>query len=390
VTRAWRFALEHYVVLPLGGLIAIVWANTDAVSYFQVAQALAFVVNDIGMAFVLAYLAQEVIEAALPGGTLYPWRRTMVPIIAGVGGTLGAIAVYAAYVHAGDEEVLAQGWPIACAVDILVCLAIARSIFHRGAAVAFLLLLAIASDVVGLTVISRPRLVADAHPAAAVLIVAAIAVSVVLKQSGTRSFWPYLGLSGPLAWLGCYWAGLHPALALLPIVAFFPRSARDVNAIARPDRGAHRKASHFEAVFEYPVQGIAFLFGLVNAGVLLRGFGTGTWAVLTASLVGRPAGILAAVGIAVAAGLPLPRQIGWRELIVMALAASPSLGFGLFVAAAVFPDGPLLIETKMGAIATGAGVLLALAAARLLRVGRFAYLAAPGQRVRAQVTKERA
>ena len=64
MTRVWRFALEHYVLLPLGGLIAIVWANTDAVGSFQVAQALAFVVNDIGMAFVLAYLAQEVIEAA--------------------------------------------------------------------------------------------------------------------------------------------------------------------------------------------------------------------------------------------------------------------------------------------------------------------------------------
>jgi Na+:H+ antiporter, NhaA family len=96
------------------------------------------------------------------------------------------------------------------------------------------------------------------------------------------------------------------------------------------------------------------------------------------------------VGVAVAAGLPLPRHIGWRELIVMALAASPSLAFGLFVAAAVFPDGPLLIETKMGAIATAAGVLLALAAARLLCVGRFAHLAAPGQRVQAHVTKERA
>jgi NhaA family Na+:H+ antiporter len=390
VTRAWRFALEHYAVLPLAGLIAIVWANTYSVSYFQVAHALAFVVNDIGMAFVLAYLAQEVIEAALPGGTLHPWRRTMVPVIAGVGGTLGAIAVYAAYVHAGDEEVLAQGWPIACVVDLLFCLAIARTIFRRTVAVTFVLLLAIASDVVGLTVISRPRLVADAHPAAAVLIVAAIGASVVLSRSGVRSVWPFLFLSGPLAWLGCYGAGVHPALALLPIVPFFPRSARDLNAIARPNQGVHRTASHFEHVFEYPMQVIAFLFGLVNAGVLLHGFGTGTWAVLTASLVGRPVGILAAVSIAVAAGLPLPRHIGWRELIVIALAASPSLPFGLFVAAAVFPDGPLLIETKMGAISTAAGVLLALAVARLLRVGRFAHLAAPRQGVQAHVTQERA
>ena len=66
------------------------------------------------------------------------------------------------------------------------------------------------------------------------------------------------------------------------------------------------------------------------------------------------------------------------------------LAFGLFFATAVFPDGPLLIETKMGAIATAAGALLALAAARLLWVGRFAHLAAPGQRVHAQATKERA
>jgi NhaA family Na+:H+ antiporter len=390
VTRAWRFALEHYVALPLGGVMAIVWANADPVSYFQVAQALAFAVNDVGMAFVLGYLAQEVIEAALPGGVLHPWRRTIVPVIAGIGGSLGAIAVYAAIIHAGDEEVLARGWPIASAVDILFCLAIARSIFRRSVAVTFLLLLAIASDVVGLTLISRPRLVADVHPAAAVLIVAAIGASVVLRRSGVRSFWPYLCLSGPLAWLGCYWAGLHPALALLPIVPFLPHSARDLDRIARPDRRVHSTASHFEAVFEYPVQGVAFLFGLVNAGVLLRGFGTGTWAVLTASLAGRPVGILAAVGIAVAAGLPLPRHIGWRELIVMALAASPSLAFGLFFAAAVFPDGPLLIETKMGAISTAAGVLVALAAARVLRVGRFAGLAVPRHGVHAPVTKERA
>src|SRR5882762_1048343 len=124
------------------------------------------------MKFVLAYLSLEVIEAALPGGTLHPCRRTLLPVIAGVGGSLGAIAVYAAYIHAGDEEVLAQGWAIACAVDTLFCLAVARGVFRRGVAVTFLLLLAIVTDVVGLTVISRQRLAADVHPAASVLIVA--------------------------------------------------------------------------------------------------------------------------------------------------------------------------------------------------------------------------
>jgi hypothetical protein len=50
---------------------------------------------------------------------------------------------------------------------------------------------------------------------------------------------------------------------------------------------------------------------------------------------------------------------------------SSGFTFGLLFAPAVFPLGPLLIETKMGAIATAAGALLAIAAARELHVGRY-------------------
>jgi hypothetical protein len=177
---------------------------------------------------------------------------------------------------------------------------------------------------------------------------------------------------------------MHPAIALLPIIPFLRHTARDADNL-EPGAvgGAHESVSHFEYAFKYPVQVIALLFGFVNTGVLMRGFGTGTWGVLVASLVGRPAGILAAVGVAVAAGLRLPRGMGWREMVVIALAASTSLTFGVFFAAAVFPNGPLLTETRMGAISTVAGLLLALAAARLFRVGRFASLACP-ERVHAQ------
>ena len=93
---------------------------------------------------------------------------------------------------------------------------------------------------------------------------------------------------------------------------------------------------------------------------------------LVAALVGRPLGILIAVGLAVAAGLQLPRRLGWRELVIVALVASSGFTFALFFATAVYPVGPALSQTKMGAMATVAGALLALAAARLLRVGRFA------------------
>ena len=120
------------------------------------------------------------------------------------------------------------------------------------------------------------------------------------------------------------------------------------------------------------MQVVLFLFGLVNAGVALRGYDTGSSAVLLAALVGRPAGILAAVGLAVLAGLHLPRHLGWRELVVLALATSSGFTIALFFATAVVAIGPVLTQLTIGALATGVGLLLAFGAARLLHIGRFA------------------
>ncbi len=82
--------------------------------------------------------------------------------------------------------------------------------------------------------------------------------------------------------------GLHPALALVPIVPFLPHEPRRRDLVRRPpdDDAVH----HAEHEWNGVVQVVLFLFGLVNAGVILRGYDTGTWAVLTAALsAGRSA-----------------------------------------------------------------------------------------------------
>ena len=266
----------------------------------------------------------------------------------------------------------ALGWPIASAVDIAVAFLVARSIFGRHAAVTFLLLLTIASDAIGLLLVSQRFPVGDLHAGAPSLVIFAIAIAYGLRQSKVRGIWPYILICGPLAWFGCFWSGVHPALALLPIIPFLPHTARELNPVIDLSGGRHQAAAHFEYVFRYPVQVVAFLFGLVNGGVLMRGFGSGTWAVIAAALVGRPVGILVAIALALAAGLRLPRRLGWRDMVVVAFAASSGFTFALFFAAAAIPVGPSLIQAKLGALATVAGTLLALAAARVLRVGRFA------------------
>ena len=118
--------------------------------------------------------------------------------------------------------------------------------------------------------------------------------------------------------------------------------------------------------------GVLFLFGLVNAGVPLHGWEEGTWALPVAVLVGRPIGVLAAAGLAVAAGLHLPQHLRWADVAVIGCITSIGLVMALFFAAAAMPTGPLLDELKTGGLVTAAGALVALGAALALHVGRFA------------------
>ena len=156
---------------------------------------------------------------------------------------------------------------------------------------------------------------------------------------------------------------------MLPIVPFLPHEPRRQNPFAQPpdDDAVH----HFEHEWNYLAQVVLFLFGLVNAGVVLRSYDTGTWAIMLGALVGRPLGVLAGVGLAIAVGLHAPPRLGWRDLVVAALATSSGFTFALFFATGLIPPGPVLAQIKLGALATVIGGPITFGAAWLLRVGRF-------------------
>jgi Na+:H+ antiporter, NhaA family len=366
-----RFVMDRFLLLPLGAAIALVWANMAAESYFRFSFTLAFAVNEIAMALFLALVAQEVLEALMPGGALHTWRRWGLPLAGAAGGIGGAAGVYLLYINLKYETVLAIAWPIACAIDVAAAYYVLKLVWRRSNALPFLLLLALATDAFGLLVVALRSHTVDIRPGAALLLAAAIALAGWMRHQRVRSFWPYIAICGTLSWLGLYLTGIHPALALIPIVPFLRREPRGPNlfADAKDDDAVH----HAEHEWNEAVQVILFLFGLVNAGVLLRGYGTGSWAMLTAALVGRPLGILAGVGLAVVVGLRLPRHVGWRELLVIALATSSGFTLALFFATGIIAIGPLLAEIKIGALASVIAALITIGVARLLRVGRFAH-----------------
>jgi NhaA family Na+:H+ antiporter len=93
--------------------------------------------------------------------------------------------------------------------------------------------------------------------------------------------------------------------------------------------------------------------------------------VLISILVGKPLGILAATAISGAAGLRLPKTVTWNDVTVVGIIAGIGFTVALFFATAAFPYGRLLDETKLGALLSFSAFLIGLAAARLLKAGRF-------------------
>jgi NhaA family Na+:H+ antiporter len=332
-----------------------------------------FFVNDIAMVVFFGMITKEVVEATVPGGVLHPWRRTLLPVIASVGATVVPALIYMKFVDWVDEPTLGLGWPVTFATDLAFSYFVVRLIFHRHSAIPFLLLLGISANALGFVMLALFYPTRPLHPVGgAVLMAAALGLAAAWRRARVKSFWPYILGSGVLSWCALFEAGFQPALALVPIMPFLPHAARDPGFFVDAQPGARDALSRFEIWSRYPTQIALFLFGLVNAGVPLGALEPGTLGVAVAAVTGRPLGLLAGAGLALAAGLHLPLGIGWRQLIVMGLATAIGFSVGLLFSAAVFPPGQLLSETQMGVLLTLAGAPLAIGAARLLRVGRFA------------------
>lgn len=368
--RTFRAVLNRFLLLPLGAMIALIWANTEPETYFRFANQWAFAVNEIAMAFFLALIAQELHESMMPGGALAAWPHRTLSVVAALGGMVGSVIVFFLIVSAWNERMLTAAWPVVAAVDIAAGYYVMRMIYpRRNSVVAFMLLTAVLTDAmaIALTSVQAPGLELNASGSGLLLL--ALLSAVALRRNGVKSFVPYWLVSGTLSWLGLYRLGIHPALALVPIVPLLPHDRRRADVFA--DRDDRNPIHHAEHEWNGVAQIAVFLFGLVNAGVIVSHFDTGTWAVLVAAVLGRPLGIIAAVMLAVAAGLRLPKQMHWDDVVIAALATTSGFTFALFLTAAALPPGAVSQQITLGALLTFSGALLTLGLAWVLCVGRF-------------------
>jgi Na+:H+ antiporter, NhaA family len=368
-SKAARFILDKSLLLLFGTLAAVVWANVDPSGYDYLVHPLHFWANDVGMVFFFALAAKEVFEATLPGGPLASPRAALSPLAAAIGGMVAPAAIYLALASSFGPADLLQGWAIPSATDIAFSAMVARIIFPAShPAIPFLLLLAIADDAFGLIILAvlypSGRL---SLPALIVLMTPALLLASWLKRRGIQSFWPYVIGPGALSWAALHFGGVHPALALVPIVLLMPHSERDLGLFDPREEQQADTLNRLEHWWAIPVQFILLFFGFANAGVPFTEIGPGTYYVLAALLVGKPLGIVFFSGAARVARARLPAGLGLGDLLLVGITASIGFTVALFFATAAFPDGAALAQTKMGALLSFIAAPLAIVTSLVLR-----------------------
>ena len=405
--KVWNFVQEYSLLLIIGAVSALIWANLDYDSYHHLVDmvliehspvghlhdghrtlTLHYLINDVLMALFFAMAGKEVWEAVILKNGSLRGRKALTPLIATAGGMLGPIGIYFAGAFLlGKFAILANGWAIPTATDIAFSYLVARIVFGaRHPAVGFLLLLAIADDACGLIILAIFYPQGDLAPQWLGLSVAsAVAVYVLANRlprmldakRGDRhfttiaeklGFWPYL-IAGCGSWFGFQQAGIHPALGLLPIVVTIPHADITFGMFDSQKLDQHDLLNDIEHKMKVPVEFILLLFGFANAGVTFSAIGDATWLVLAGLIIGKPIGIFFMGWLAAGPlGLGLPEGMRLNHLIVIGFIAAIGFTVSLFISAVAFGPGPVQDAAKMGALFSFGAVFLSLLAGRVFKV----------------------
>ncbi|MFA6499336.1 MAG: Na+/H+ antiporter NhaA [Desulfurivibrionaceae bacterium] len=371
---------EFSVPLLAGVMVALIWANLTPEGYhhFNHAPLLGplsfhFITNELFMVLFFGMAASEITKSCLPGGDLHPLRKAVNPLLATLGGVVGPILVYLSLNALFGSPQLSRGWGIPTATDIALAWLGASLVFgRRHPAIAFLLLLAIADDAIGLLIIALfyPDPMQPLAPQWLGLTLSGIAIAFLLRRSKVDGYWPYLLLGGGLSWLGLFKAHVHPALALVFIVPFLPHAKREHKHLFEEDPNDLSPLASFEHEWKVVVDFGLFMFGLANAGVEFAAIGVATWLVLASLALGKTCGIFSMGLLGRRLGYPLPSQVGKKELLLVGMIGGLGLTVALFVAGEAFTDPLIQGAAKMGALLSAGSGILAIIGGRLMQVRR--------------------
>lgn len=391
------------IVLILCTVAAMVWANSRwADSYTHIwhtpltlslgghslSMGLSHWINDALMTLFFLYVGLE-IKRELLVGELSSLKKSMLPIMAAVGGMLVPAAIFA-FFNAGTNA--SGGWGIPMATDIAFSLGVLSLLGARvplGIKV-FLSALAIADDLGAVVVIA---LFYGKSPDWSALAIAAILLVLMFLMLRSRYRQGFLLL--PIAiviWYMVLVSGIHATIAGVLMAMVIPATTRinsadfirrtehalgrfkgiapeDRDTLRNPDSLAHAHVIRQAASFiETPLQKVehalsnwvAFfimpVFALANAGVAIDGSSIGSLILHPVNLgvalglvVGKQVGVTFFSWLSIRLGMAsLPAGVSMKHLYAVSWLCGIGFTMSLFVSELAFTDAELKETAKLG------------------------------------------
>ena len=365
-------------IVLVAAVVAVVWANSPWQTAYDDLRHLQVGPLDLeewaadGALTLFFYVAGLELKRELVVGSLRRPADAFVPVAAAVAGIATPAALYLVVnltASAGDTG----GWAIPAATDIAFALAVLAVV---GGSLptqlrAFLLTLAVVDDLVVIVIIAL-FYTETVHLVPLLLAAALLGVFVFLQRFRGEPWWIYVPLS-----LGIWWftheSGVHATVAGV---------AMGLATRVLPDKGEEQSpAEALEHALTPFSAGVAVPFyALMAAGVTLSGGGAVfrdpvAIGVLVGLVVGKPVGVLGGAWLATRlSGAELGDEIGWRDLVGVALLAGVGFTVALLVADLSF--GAEEAEAAKTAVLLGS-VVSALAAGAVLHRRSRAHRSSP-------------
>jgi Na+:H+ antiporter, NhaA family len=312
---------------------------------FTLDKSLHHFINDGLMAIFFFLVGLEIKREAVEGN-LSTLSQIVLPAAAALGGIVVPAGLYA-WFNWGDATTL-SGWAIPAATDIafaLGALALAGSRVPLSMKI-FLLTLATFDDLAAIVIIAifyTSQLSVFALLAAS----ACLSVLLVFNRMGVERTGFFI-LVGLVLWLCVLKSGVHATLAGVALGLLIPLRRADGSSIVH-------ELEH--ALHPYVKWLVLPLFAFANAGLPLDGVSLTALSqsipsgIIAGLVVGKPVGILLAVGLLVFTGLAkLPNGANWVDMVGVACLAGVGFTMSLFIGTLAFTSADLIAQVRSGVV----------------------------------------
>ncbi|GAA4373657.1 Na+/H+ antiporter NhaA [Paeniglutamicibacter cryotolerans] len=343
------------LVLIVGALLAIVWANSPASgAYFALRDFhIGFEIAGIdlnlslghwaadGLLAVFFFLVGLELKKEFVAGDLRDFKRAVVPVAAAFGGVLVPAVIFVAINASSGGETL-RGWAIPTATDIAFAVAVLAVIGSNlpSPLRIFLLTLAVVDDLIAIIIIAFV-FTDELRPPYLLMAIVPIALYAFFAHKWPRFFatkrwapWLILLPLGLIAWALVFGSGIHATIAGVVLGFCVPVTRKDA-----PDKPG--LAETFEHRFRPLSSGLCVpIFAFFAAGVAIGGAsGIASalgdpvlWGIVLGLLLGKPIGIMASTWLVTrSAKANLDPDVKWGDLLGVTLLAGIGFTVSLLV-----------------------------------------------------------